>query len=71
MAPPVEIIKRDKVEEKLRTVERRAPDDCLLKELKQYECEVRDNEIVCVPFIRLFKQCGLKLFEITNKDTNS
>jgi hypothetical protein len=70
MAPPVEIVKRTKVEEKLEAAEKRWKGKCLLKELTQFECHVREDEVVCVPFSRLFKQCGHRLYEITNESTN-
>ncbi|VVT50443.1 uncharacterized protein SAPINGB_P002765 [Magnusiomyces paraingens] len=50
--------------------------DCPLKELTQYECEVYGQEIICVPFKRLFRACKTRssthetLIEVTAKDTN-
>lgn len=49
--------------------------NCQLKELSQFQCGLYKNEIICVPFKRIFKQCASHdgkptLYEITTADVN-
>ncbi|KAI9221045.1 hypothetical protein BC828DRAFT_382094 [Blastocladiella britannica] len=40
--------------------------DCPLAEIIQYRCDLRADEVVCVPFVRLFRRCpGKPAVEIT------
>lgn len=50
MAPPIPVYTRKDVT----SLAPEAFEDCPLKKLTQYECEVYGAEIVCVPFTRLF-----------------
>lgn len=63
MAPPVVLLDRHSVS---------IPKECELKTLLQYECQLNDNEIICLPLQRLFKQClsgksrQASMYEITD-----
>ncbi|KAK9729366.1 hypothetical protein K7432_000331 [Basidiobolus ranarum] len=39
---------------------------CVISELTQYQCELSQKQIVCNPFVRMFKKCpGFSSIEIT------
>lgn len=70
MPPPTKIVSRKEALKELESNE-----NCQLKELIQYQCGVSNNEIICVPFKRVFEQCishdGNKtLYEITLEADN-
>ncbi|ORX90876.1 hypothetical protein K493DRAFT_317687 [Basidiobolus meristosporus CBS 931.73] len=40
--------------------------DCVISEITQYHCQLSQKQIVCNPFVRLFKKCaGYPSVEIT------
>lgn len=77
MAPPTPVYSRDDIA----TLHRFPLDPktgepkCPLKEITQFECDVHEAEIICVPFKRIFRACqtrngGEQLIEVTSEKTN-
>lgn len=75
MAPMVPILDKDDVSEMLKKHGVTRLEDCPLKQLVQFECELKlaDNKTKyeCVPFKRLFRECANLRVEVTDSDTNS
>ncbi|CUS21740.1 LAQU0S03e09670g1_1 [Lachancea quebecensis] len=70
MAPPTLVFGK----EELKDIWERTKGPCSLKALVQNECEFIGHEYVCIPFKRLFKECGagreFTRIEVTNPGTN-
>jgi hypothetical protein len=72
MAPPTPILNRQEIEQKFKD----KLTNCSIKTLKQFECFNEQQEIICIPFLRTFKQCLLTgtnkkiLIETTTSQTN-
>lgn len=75
MAPIVRLLDKKEVKEIIRDNKIKDIDECPLKELVQYECELittSDNSIKydCNPFKRLFRDCINLRVEVTDENTN-
>ncbi|CAN3475206.1 protein Som1p, mitochondrial [Diutina catenulata] len=66
MSPPVEVLQRSQVPSRYT--------ECTLKSITQHECTFRAQEIICLPFKRIFERCLVngkyKNIEVTTRDTN-
>lgn len=75
MAPIVRLLDKKEVREIVKDNNVEHIDECPLKELVQYECELvttTDNSIKyeCNPFKRLFRDCAKLRVEVTDENTN-
>lgn len=63
MSPPVPVYSRAEIERRYQALDNPEKYNCLLKSITQHECTFRfvddQQEVICLPFKRLFQRCLL------------
>lgn len=68
MSPNVPLLKKSDAES-IFNKQRFKYSDCKLKKLTQFQCLPNAKmEFTCIPFVRLFEECEMKLFDESGKE---